>query len=146
MQGTVKTYDTNTRSGSLLTDDRTEIAIDDHSFADPSLRFLRIGQRVRVGNPVTPRFLADVSALTQDRIFHRRDSVCGCGQPAGIFAGKHWKIVEMIACGENPLAPDTELPGNLSQRGSFVISRMTKAGIDIVANHREIRDALSISI
>ena len=47
MQGTVKTYDTNTRRGSLLTDDRTEIAIDDHSFADPSLRFLRIGQRVR---------------------------------------------------------------------------------------------------
>ena len=47
MQGTVKTYDTNTRSGSLLTDDRTEITIDDHSFADPSLRFLRIGQRVR---------------------------------------------------------------------------------------------------
>jgi cold shock CspA family protein len=47
VQGTIKTYDTNTRSGSLLTDDRTEIAIDDHSFGDPSLRFLRIGQRVR---------------------------------------------------------------------------------------------------
>ena len=47
MQGTIKTYDTNTRTGSLLTDDRTEIAIDDRSFADPSLRFLRIGQRVR---------------------------------------------------------------------------------------------------
>ena len=47
MQGTVKTYDTHTRSGSLLTDDRTEIAIDDRSFVDPSLRFLRIGQRVR---------------------------------------------------------------------------------------------------
>lgn len=47
MQGTVKTYDTSTHLGSLLTDDRTEIAIDDHSFIDPSLRFLRIGQRVR---------------------------------------------------------------------------------------------------
>ena len=47
MQGTVKTYDTDTRIGSLLTDDRTEITIDDRSFGDPSLRFLRIGQRVR---------------------------------------------------------------------------------------------------
>jgi cold shock CspA family protein len=47
VQGTIKTYDTTTRSGSLLTDDRTEIAIDDRSFADPSLLFLRIGQRVR---------------------------------------------------------------------------------------------------
>ena len=47
MQGTVKTYDTNTRTGSLLTDDGTEIAIDERSFGDPSARFLRIGQRVR---------------------------------------------------------------------------------------------------
>lgn len=47
MQGTIKAYDTDTRTGSLLTDDRTEIDIDDRSFADPSLRFLRIGQRVR---------------------------------------------------------------------------------------------------
>jgi hypothetical protein len=47
VQGTIKSYDTATRTGSLLTDDRTEIAIDDRSFDDPSLRFLRIGQRVR---------------------------------------------------------------------------------------------------
>ena len=47
MQGTVKTYDTNTRTGSLLTDDGTEIAIDERSFGDPPARFLRIGQRVR---------------------------------------------------------------------------------------------------
>jgi cold shock CspA family protein len=47
VQGTIKTYDTETRTGSLLTDDRTEIAIDDRSFADPSLPFLRNGKRVR---------------------------------------------------------------------------------------------------
>jgi cold shock CspA family protein len=47
VQGTVKTYDTNTRTGSLLTDDRAEIAIDERSFGDPPARFLRIGQRVR---------------------------------------------------------------------------------------------------
>ena len=47
MQGTVKTYDTSTRTGSLLTDDRAEIAIDERSFGDPPARFLRIGQRVR---------------------------------------------------------------------------------------------------
>ena len=47
MQGTVKSYDTNTQTGSLLTDDRAEIAIDARSFGDPPARFLRIGQRVR---------------------------------------------------------------------------------------------------
>jgi cold shock CspA family protein len=47
VQGTVKTYDTNTRTGSLLTDDRAEIAIDERSFGDTPARFLRIGQRVR---------------------------------------------------------------------------------------------------
>jgi 2-phospho-L-lactate guanylyltransferase len=47
VQGTVKTYDTNTRTGSLLTDDSAEIAIDERSLGDPPARFLRIGQRVR---------------------------------------------------------------------------------------------------
>ena len=47
MQGTIKRYDATTKSGSLLTDDRAEIAIDDRSIGDASIRFLRIGQRVR---------------------------------------------------------------------------------------------------
>ena len=47
MQGTIKHYDVASHSGSLLTDDRTEIAIDDRSLADPSILMLRIGQRVR---------------------------------------------------------------------------------------------------
>jgi cold shock CspA family protein len=47
MQGTIKSYDTDTKTGSLLMDDRTEVAIDDRSIANASLRFLRIGQRVR---------------------------------------------------------------------------------------------------
>jgi cold shock CspA family protein len=47
VQGTIKHYDTDNHSGSLLTDDRTEIAIDDRSLADPSILMLRIGQRVR---------------------------------------------------------------------------------------------------
>ena len=46
MQGTIKHYDVDSHSGSLLTDDRTEIAIDDRSLADPSILLLRIGQRV----------------------------------------------------------------------------------------------------
>jgi hypothetical protein len=47
VQGTIKSFDTNNRTGSLLTDDRTEIAIDERSLADPSILLLRIGQRVR---------------------------------------------------------------------------------------------------
>jgi len=46
VQGTIKHYDVDSHSGSLLTDDRTEIAIDDRSLADPSILLLRIGQRV----------------------------------------------------------------------------------------------------
>jgi len=46
-QGTIKEYDDRTRSGSLLTDDRREIAIDARSFGDPEIRTLRLGQRVR---------------------------------------------------------------------------------------------------
>jgi cold shock CspA family protein len=47
VQGTIKHYDASTKSGSLLTDDRAEIAIDDRSVGDATIRFLRIGQRVR---------------------------------------------------------------------------------------------------
>jgi cold shock CspA family protein len=46
VQGTIKHYDEDSHSGSLLTDDRQEIAIDERSFSDPSIRLLRIGQRV----------------------------------------------------------------------------------------------------
>jgi cold shock CspA family protein len=47
MQGTIKEFDGETRSGSLLTDDRSEIVFDAGSFADDTLRVLRFGQRVR---------------------------------------------------------------------------------------------------
>ena len=47
MQGTVKEYDQATRSGSLLTDDREEIAIDARSASTEAYRSLRAGQRVR---------------------------------------------------------------------------------------------------
>jgi cold shock CspA family protein len=46
-QGTVKDYDIERRAGSLLLDDRTEIAIDETSTeASGHIRYLRIGQRV----------------------------------------------------------------------------------------------------
>jgi cold shock CspA family protein len=46
VQGTIKDFDETTRRGSLLTDDRTEIAIDDRSIETDTIRMLRIGQRV----------------------------------------------------------------------------------------------------
>ena len=45
-QGTVRDYDTETRTGSLLQDDRTEVFIDPSSVEGSGLRYLRIGQRV----------------------------------------------------------------------------------------------------
>ena len=49
MQGTVKHFDAAERTGSAVTDDRTEVAIEPGSFADDSLLMLRLGQRVTFG-------------------------------------------------------------------------------------------------
>ncbi len=46
-QGTVMSYDIPSRTGSLLTDARDEIAIDAGSAEGSGIRYLRIGQRVK---------------------------------------------------------------------------------------------------
>ena len=46
-QGTIRDFDEQERTGSLLMDDRTEVAIDATSLDGSGLRGLRIGQRVR---------------------------------------------------------------------------------------------------
>jgi 2-phospho-L-lactate guanylyltransferase len=48
VQGTVATYDPETRSGTLLLDDGTELAYPAEAFAASGLRLLRLGQRVRI--------------------------------------------------------------------------------------------------
>lgn len=48
MQGTVATFDTQTRSGTLLLDDGTEVEFDTAAFDASGLRLLRLGQRLRV--------------------------------------------------------------------------------------------------
>lgn len=48
MQGTVATYDPQTRSGTLLLDDGAEVAFPAAAFDASGLRLLRLGQRVRV--------------------------------------------------------------------------------------------------
>jgi 2-phospho-L-lactate guanylyltransferase len=46
-QGTIKDYDPQSRTGSLLMDDRSEVAIDASSTEGSGhIRYLRIGQRV----------------------------------------------------------------------------------------------------
>lgn len=46
-QGTVKDYDIEERTGSLLMEDRTEVHIDPTSMEGSGVRFLRLGQRVK---------------------------------------------------------------------------------------------------
>lgn len=46
-QGTIKHFNPETRDGSLLLDDRTEVAIDATSIEGGGILYLRIGQRVR---------------------------------------------------------------------------------------------------
>ena len=47
MQGTIKHYDEDSNTGSVVTDDRIEIAIDPRSLGDGFILTLRLGQRVR---------------------------------------------------------------------------------------------------
>lgn len=47
IQGTIRDYDPAKGRGSLLTDDRVEVLIDDRSIGDEAIRELRIGQRVK---------------------------------------------------------------------------------------------------
>ena len=47
-QGTIKDYFIEDRSGSLLLDDHTEVAIDADSTEGSGIRYLRIGQRVNL--------------------------------------------------------------------------------------------------
>lgn len=46
-QGTVRDFDHQERTGTLLLDDGTEVAIDATSIEGSGIRYLRIGQRVR---------------------------------------------------------------------------------------------------
>jgi cold shock CspA family protein len=48
MQGTIATFDPDTRSGTLLLDDGTELAFGAPAFDRSGLRLLRLGQRVSV--------------------------------------------------------------------------------------------------
>ncbi len=46
-QGTIKDYDVESKSGSLLMEDRREVVIDGASIGDVAIRTLRLGQRVK---------------------------------------------------------------------------------------------------
>ncbi|WP_328339230.1 cold-shock protein [Micromonospora sp. NBC_00421] len=48
MQGTVATFDAQTRTGVLLLDDGTELAFPARAFDASGLRLLRLGQRLKV--------------------------------------------------------------------------------------------------
>ena len=45
-QGTIKDFDEQTRSGTLLQDDRSEVHFDAESLEGSGIRTLRLGQRV----------------------------------------------------------------------------------------------------
>ena len=48
MQGTVSTFDPDTRSGLLLLDDGTQLAFGADAFGRSGLRLLRLGQRLSI--------------------------------------------------------------------------------------------------
>ncbi len=48
MQATVRSFDANSRSGTVLLDDGTELPYDRPAFDAGGIRLLRVGQRVRI--------------------------------------------------------------------------------------------------
>lgn len=48
VQATVATFDAETRAGTVLLDDGSELAFPADAFAASGLRLLRLGQRVRI--------------------------------------------------------------------------------------------------
>jgi 2-phospho-L-lactate guanylyltransferase len=48
VQGTVASYDAQTRTGTLLLDDGTQLAFPAAAFDASGLRLLRLGQRLRI--------------------------------------------------------------------------------------------------
>ncbi|GIF18636.1 2-phospho-L-lactate guanylyltransferase [Actinoplanes tereljensis] len=48
MQGTIATFDPDSRSGTLLLDNGSELAFDSVAFGRSGLRLLRLGQRVDI--------------------------------------------------------------------------------------------------
>lgn len=46
-QGTVKAFETTTKTGTIVTDAQVELPIDRETFVDSGLLELRLGQRVR---------------------------------------------------------------------------------------------------
>ncbi|GIF36275.1 cold-shock protein [Actinoplanes xinjiangensis] len=53
MQGTIATFDTATRTGTLLLDDGTPLEFGAEAFQRSGLRLLRLGQRVTVESDAT---------------------------------------------------------------------------------------------
>jgi 2-phospho-L-lactate guanylyltransferase len=47
VQGTIKDFDSGSRTGTLLLDDETEVHIDAGSVEGAGIRLLRVGQRVK---------------------------------------------------------------------------------------------------
>lgn len=66
MQGTVKEFSETTRSGSVILDDGTEIAMPAAAFSRSGLRKLAVGQRVRftVEGDGADRRVADLNIVT----------------------------------------------------------------------------------
>ena len=57
-QGTIRTYNAQSRSGLILDDTKKELAFDLDSFRDSGVREFRIGQRVKfdlIGDPARPK-------------------------------------------------------------------------------------------
>ena len=86
-QGTIKDWDEETRTGSLLMEDRTEVGIDSTSIEGSNIRTLRLGQRVRFdltqadGGPIAADPDAGDVRLTVSPAAARRCSAPDRGTP-----------------------------------------------------------------
>jgi hypothetical protein len=63
VQATVASFDAQTRTGTVLLDDGTELAFDRDAFDQSGLRLLRFGQRLRIV-PDSERRIVEISLIT----------------------------------------------------------------------------------
>lgn len=91
--------------------------------------------------PVRPG--ADVAGAGSDGLLDLRNGIGRSGEKPCVLRRKHRQIIQMVADGEDLFTADTQNARNFAQSGAFVKRLVAEAGVDIVANNREIWNTLA---
>src|SRR5438067_493689 len=94
-----------------------------------------------VSHSVAVRELAHKTVLPPNRIFYVFDRIMRGRHATRVLGSKHGQIIEMIPGRKDVLTPQPKQPRHFRQGGSLIVSHMAEAGINIIADDREVGDA-----